>query len=392
MYLGNAFPQKYYSNVFIGDVSGNLVHMDVLTSFDDSVVFVAKRDDAEKDKEFLTSTDPWFRPDNFTVGPDGTLYIMDMYRQHIESPSSIPEDLKRDMDYNNGKDKGRIYRIVPKNVAINKSVFPDLKNAPAEQIVEQLSNPNQWWQLQAHRILLERQDKSVVPALKNLFMTNPDPIVRLHALFLLEGLNSLDAKLVQQAIKDVHPGVRESAIILSEKYPENLPYLIERTNDSSARVALQATLSLGEFPSAQVISAMARVIEKHGQNSWFRIAVLSSEAGSSLSLIELLVNRDSFLNATTQEGAAFLQDFSYVIGAKKKPDEIIHLLKLLTAMDLKEEQSLQLAGLTGLANGMKKSENKFKADPQLMEALKNIEANSSNEIKIVIEEIRKLLE
>src|SRR4030095_12693716 len=182
--------------------------------------------DDEKNKEFLTSTDPWFRPDNFTVGPDGALYIMDMYRQHIEAPVSVPDDLRSDMDYNNGKDKGRIYRIVPKNAAPYKKISPDLKNATIEKIVEQLSNPGQWWRLQAQRILLERQDKSAVPALKNLFAHHLDPRVRLHALYALEGLNSLDAIIVGQAMKDVHPGVRESAIILSEKYPECLPQLI----------------------------------------------------------------------------------------------------------------------------------------------------------------------
>ena len=257
IYLGHSFPEKYYGNVFIGDVSGNLVHRDILTAFADSVALVAKRDDVEKSEEFLTSTDPWFRPANFSVGPDGSLYIIDMYRQHIEAPTSVPEDLKSDMDYNNGKDKGRIYRIVPKNAGSYKKVSPDLKNATTEQIVEQLSNPNQWWQLQAQRILLERQDKSVVPALKNLFTRHQDPRVRLHALYALEGLNSLDAIIVEQAMKDVHPGVRENGIMLSEKYPELLPRLIERINDSSACVVFQATLSLGEFPAAQVVPALA---------------------------------------------------------------------------------------------------------------------------------------
>ena len=288
MYLGNSFPEKYYGNVFIGDVSGNLVHRDILTAFADSVALVAKRDDVEKNKEFLTSTDPWFRPANFSVGPDGALYIIDMYRQHIEAPTSVPEDLKSDMDYNNGKDKGRIYRVVPKNAGSYKKISPDLKNATTEQIVEQLSNPNQWWQLQAQRILLERKDKSAVPALKNLFTRHQDPRIRLHALYALEGLNSLDAKIVEQAMKDVHPGVRENGIMFSEKYPELLPRLIERINDSSATVVFQATLSLGEFPAAQVVPALASVIEKHGQDSWFRVAVLSSEPGSSLPLLELL--------------------------------------------------------------------------------------------------------
>ena len=223
IYLGDAFPEKYYGNIFIGDVSGNLVHRDILTAVADSVVFVAKRDDVEKNKEFLTSTDPWFRPDNFTVGPDGALYIMDMYRQHIESPASIPEDLKSDMDYNNGKDKGRIYRVVPKNAGPNKKISPDLKMLRLNKLLSSFPIPANGGRLQAQRILLERQDKSAVPALKNLFTRAQDPRVRLHALYALEGLNSLDAKIMEQAMKDVHPGVRESGIILSEKYPESSP-------------------------------------------------------------------------------------------------------------------------------------------------------------------------
>ena len=392
MYLGNAFPEKYYGNVFIGDVSGNLVHRDMLTAVDDSVAFVAKRDDVEKNKEFLTSTDPWFRPANFTVGPDGAIYIIDMYRQHVEAPTSVPEDLKKDMDYYNGNDKGRIYRIVPKNAGPNKSLFPDLKNASAEQIVEQLSNSNPWRQLQAQRILLERQDKSVVPALRNLFTQHQDPRIRLHALYALEGLNSLDTKIVEQAMKDVHPGVRENGIMLAEKYPQLIPQLIERTNDSSARVAFQATLSLGEFSSVQVVHALASVIEKHGQNSWFRIAVLSSEAGSSLSLLGLLFNRGVFFKEAKEESTLFLQDFSYIIGARNREGEIASLLKMLTDAGIKKEQGLQLAGLRGLAGGIKKSENKIKADPGFREALKNMADSSSNEIKAVVDEINKWLQ
>ena len=393
IYLGNAFPGKYYGNVFIGDVSGNLVHRDILTAVDDSVALVAKRDEVEKNKEFLTSTDPWFRPANFTVGPDGALYITDMYRQHIEAPASVPEDLKSDMDYNNGNDKGRIYRIVPKNAGPNKDLFPDLKNASAEQIVELLSNSNQWWQLQAQRILLERQDKSVVPALKNLFAQHQDPRVRLHALYALEGLNSLDAKIVGQAMKDGHPGVRENGIILSEKYTVCLPQLIGSINDSSARVVLQATLSLGEFPASQVIPSLASVIEKHNRrNYWFRIAVLSSEAGSSLSLLELLIKRGVFLKEANEESTLFLQDFSHIIGARNREGEIAGLLKALTNADIRKEQAIQLAGLKGLASGIKKSENKIKSEPMLREALKNIADSSSNETKAVVDEINKLME
>src|SRR5690606_13676904 len=96
VYGGDAFPDGFYGNVFTGEVAGNLVHRDVLIA----------------DK--TSPKDSWFRPTSFPVGPDGNLYMVDMYRQHIETPMSIPEDLSADMDYRQGMDMGRIYRIVPK--------------------------------------------------------------------------------------------------------------------------------------------------------------------------------------------------------------------------------------------------------------------------------------
>ena len=93
----------------------------------------------DQESEFLASTDPWFRPANLEVAPDGSLLVVDMYRQHIETPLSIPEDLKEDMDFYNGDDMGRIYRIYPQ-----QSEFPDLKY-PGEmtsmELVSTLEHP-----------------------------------------------------------------------------------------------------------------------------------------------------------------------------------------------------------------------------------------------------------
>ena len=118
IYTGDVFPKEYYGTVFTGDVAGNLVHRDILSPLDNSPTFVAKRDDAEKNREFLASTDSWFRPANFSQGPDGYLYLIDFYRQHIETPVSIPDDLKADMDFLNGSEYGRIYRISPSNAKV----------------------------------------------------------------------------------------------------------------------------------------------------------------------------------------------------------------------------------------------------------------------------------
>ena len=108
VYLGDAFPKEYWGNVFTGDVSANLVHRDILRP--DGVTFAAHR---AKDKvEFLASSDVWFRPCNFANAPDGNLYVTDIYREFIETPESIPEEIKKGMDFWSGSDKGRIYRIV----------------------------------------------------------------------------------------------------------------------------------------------------------------------------------------------------------------------------------------------------------------------------------------
>ena len=131
-------------------------------------------------------------------------------------------------------------------------------------------------------------------------------------------------------MKDSHPGVREPGIILSEKYPECLPQLIERIKDSSARVVFQATLSLGEFSSSQVTPALTSVVEKHGRDPWFRTAVLSSEAGSSFLLLESLINQGFFSGDVRLEKTVFLEDFSYIIGARTREGEIVRLLNILT--------------------------------------------------------------
>jgi putative membrane-bound dehydrogenase-like protein len=109
IYRGDAYPADFRGNAFIGDVGGNLVHRKILRR--DGPLMLAQR--ADENTEFLTSTDNWFRPVNFVNAPDGTLYILDMYRETIEHPFSIPDDIKAHLDLQSGDDRGRIYRLVP---------------------------------------------------------------------------------------------------------------------------------------------------------------------------------------------------------------------------------------------------------------------------------------
>ncbi|MBE9461502.1 PVC-type heme-binding CxxCH protein [Dyadobacter subterraneus] len=372
-YGGNTFPEKYYGNVFTGDVSGNLVHRDIIAPLNSSPTYAASRDSVlEKEREFLSSTDPWFRPANLTTGPDGSLYVIDMYRQHIETPVSIPEDLKTDMDFLAGVDKGRIYKITPKNPRSAPSASVNLAKMTSTEIVKILSDPNQFYRLQAQRILLERQDKSVIPMVTELFSKGTDARARLHAFFVLEGLNALNESLIKKAVNDTNPGVREYGIILAEKYPGLLPEIIIKTTDTNARVAFQATLSLGQFPSFKSTAPLVNVINKHFNDPWFRLAVLSSEPGISNEFVKQLASSGFFSNAENEK-MDFVKDLSQTIGARNQNGELGKFLTILSVPTIAKNQDWMLSALTGATEGLKTA--KTKPDAGLLKVLTDISTN-----------------
>jgi putative membrane-bound dehydrogenase-like protein len=354
VYDGDAFAEHYYGNVFTGDVAGNLVHRDVVEALKNSPTFVAKRHESEKSTEFLTSTDPWFRPANFAIGPDGFLYVIDFYRQHIETPLSIPEDLKEDMDFLNGSKLGRIYRIVPENPAEVRMGDPRKDDQSSSEYVALLAHANRWWRLLAQRILLQRQDFSVVPSLKNMLSTHEDARARLHALYVLEGLNALNAEAVGQAMKDAHPGVREHAIVLSERYPELFTQLVKSIQDSSIFVRFQTTLSLGQSSNEKVLEAFASVLENDGHDTWFRTAVLSSGSGSSVGMLKTLIG-NSFFRTPGDWKASFYEDLGYVAGSRHDEGEVRSFLKELSGARAGGVKEWKTSIVSGLVDGLKKS-------------------------------------
>ncbi|MEQ9439231.1 MAG: dehydrogenase [Cyclobacteriaceae bacterium] len=352
VYAADAFPKEYYGNIFTGDVAGNLVHRDVLTPLDDSPTYVASRHASEQSQEFLSSTDSWFRPASFTVGPDGYLYVIDMYRQHIETPLSIPEDLKEDMDFMNGSQKGRIYRIRPTNAGSARHASPKLSDMASQELVAQLAHPNQWWRLQAQRLLLERQDSAVLPAVVTMFQEHEDPRARLHALYVLEGMDALKPEYLMSAMTDAHPGVREHGVMLAERFPERLPELIACVKDSSARVAFQSVLSVGAFSDDAVATTLAEVAAHKGDNPWFRAAIVSSAEGTSFHMMQLLSAEASFFQEAAPWKVSLVEDISQAMGARGEKEEISAQIDWL----LGREEVWQTAGANGLMKGLKKQD------------------------------------
>ncbi len=350
VYSGDRLPPSYRGNLFTGGVAGNLVHRDLLAP--SGISFVARRAPEEGQREFLSSTDPWFRPVQFTTGWDGNLYIVDFYRKLVEDPESIPEPIKRNLDFYAGTDRGRIYRIVPARDPGPAPSKPSLTGMDPKNLVRLLSHPNRWWRLTAQRLLVQRRETSAVAELKRLLRQGESARGRLHALNALEGLSTLDSETLTLALQDSSPGVREHAVRMAEEIPDLLPRLADMAVKEDPRVGFQLALSLGRFPGDAVTRALSRLAPSQSLTPGFRAAILSSEAGSSPNLVEHLLNLDFFGVPDQKRREEFLEELAAVIGARQRPTEIKRILDLVFRTPGLANEAWQGAALEGLARGL----------------------------------------
>ncbi len=341
LYTGDAWPEQYQGSVFTGDVSGNLIHRDVLRP--EGVTFSAAR--ARPGVEFLASTDVWFRPCNFANAPDGNLYVADMYRLFIETPESIPEDLKKRMNFWAGDDRGRIWRIVANRPRRRSSLRPNLGAASVHELVRNLEHTNGWHRETAQRLLLERQDRAAAPLLASLARTSTKPEARVRALWTLEGLGALEPALVRTALEDPHPGVRENAVRLAETLLRREPAigdpLLSMTADPAPRVRLQVALTLGELRNTKALHALADLATREAGDPWFRAAILSSAAHSASEFFQVLLQR-----GRKWQSPEFLSGLGSVLGTSRNAGEIARFLKTVPSLQHPEE------ALKGLSHGL----------------------------------------
>jgi putative membrane-bound dehydrogenase-like protein len=352
VYAADLFPPEYRGNTFVCDPANNLVHRDVLV--ENGATLTASRAAAEADREFLASSDNWFRPVWLSVGPDGALYLLDFYREAIETPLSLPDDIKKMVNVES-RGKGRIWRIVPEGAPRGKR--PALRKASAEELAQHLGDANVWWRLTAQRLLMERQDRSVVASLRRLAGEARAGPGRAHALWTLEGLGGLDEGLIGQALKDRDPGVREQALRLADsRLASSAPLrtaVAGLADDPSPRVRFQAAFTLGEAESPETTAALARVLRRDVADPWTQTAVLSSAGRSAPALLEELAHDPgSGGNAATR--LQVLTRLAALVGARANDAELAQAL-LLLRQPRKEGAAWQIALLQGLGQGLQNS-------------------------------------
>ncbi len=146
----------------VADVGGNLVHRKKLT--EKGIQWSGERMD--EGTEFLRSSDLWFRPVQFSDGSDGCLYVIDMCREVIEHPASLPPIMKKQLDLTAGRDKGRIWRVKKKGTTDSKALVP-LDQMSTKELAALVEHPNGWHRETAARLLYERQDASAIEPLRS---------------------------------------------------------------------------------------------------------------------------------------------------------------------------------------------------------------------------------
>ena len=244
--------------------------------------FLGKRGLLESKSEYLGSTDTWFRPVQARTAPDGSLWVVDMYRFVIEHPHWIPEADLAKLDVRAGHSMGRIYRVRPNDSAPLK--WPRLDMLDPAGLVAALDSPSGWQRDMATQLLVWNSNVGAMPSLQELLKTNARPEARLHALCTLDLLNRIRDEDIEVALRDKHPGVRRHALRLADKIgkhadsldPQILSHVIQLAKDEDAQVRLQAAFSLGFWRGRLASTALANLALKHTDDAFLVQAFLSS--------------------------------------------------------------------------------------------------------------------
>ncbi|HLY08910.1 MAG TPA: PVC-type heme-binding CxxCH protein [Planctomycetota bacterium] len=333
IYRGDLLPKEYSGHVFTCEPTGNLIHEEELVSTGGSYGWKPPHEGVE----FLASPDNWFRPVSMFPGPDGALYVIDMYRAEVEHPDWVPADLKNRYDFNHRRDQGRIWRIVPEGRR-NPAPRPELAQASTEDLVALLGHPDVWWRMTAQRLLVERQDRDAWGPLRKM-IARPDPLARLHAAWTLEGLQEYGIDVALRLLGDPDPGVRENAVRLAERWAGDNPVaeqLSRMADDPDEHVRWQVALSIGARDNDSILAPLTKIARARIDDKWTRLAVATAvptRAGKLLALVQ---------------DPVFCRELAAIVGSRKDKDEVALVIRDAAQSEPRRQSVI----LTGLAEGM----------------------------------------
>ncbi len=361
---GDGLPEAYRGNAFVCEPLTNLVHRRAVEPA--GLTFSARR--VEQGREFLASSDPVFRPVNLANGPDGCLYVVDMYRELVEHPQFVPESARGAVDFRRWHDRGRIWRVRPRSAIKPAIDRTSLSQAHPAALVGLLGHPNGWWRMTAQRLLVERRDLNAVPLLATALEDRRNPLLRLHALWTLAGLGALDASRLDRVAHDPHAGLREHALRVAATVEPSqrarwlsTSSLAALAQDPAIRVRLQAALLLGDRSALDpaALAALGRVAAGDADDPWMRLAIVSGLGESALNFIPFCLSIPRSAGRTE-----LLAQTAALVGVRRRVPEMAALLKRIAARPARERppapgastcETDWLTMLAGLAAGLERS-------------------------------------
>ena len=356
IYRGDAYPEEFRGNAFIGDVGGNLIHRKRLLP-GGPYAFGQAMLRADEDVEFITSTDTWFRPANFINGPDGCLYVCDMYRETIEHPYSIPEDIKAQLDLESGTDRGRIYRLTPPGGA--KTDWKRPADCSTEELVALLASPNGWHRETAQRLLLERRDPQSHDVIRKLARRLDQPLGQMLAVRTLAGLGEENSCDIYALLASPDPRARWHAVqlgidILVEhpNYQSLRDRVLDTAEDDYYEVRNELALGLGRLSGPGVESAWVTLATGHSGSE----GALVASAKNRPVLIPHLIGHQLARN----KAAPVEPDLGYLLetlvrtsGTRGDEAEIQNLLGQFLAADFPLPENQRRSLLVSLGVGLR---------------------------------------
>jgi putative membrane-bound dehydrogenase-like protein len=322
----------YRGNYFVCEPVHNLVRREVLSPR--GTTFGSAKPDDESGMEFFASTDSWSRPVSVRTGPDGALYVVDMYRFLIEHPQWVPADWQRKLEFRAGSDKGRIYRITPKDLS-NLAPIKDISTQSLVGLVATLESPNGPLRDLAHQQLLWKNDPTSKAPLLDLAGNSKSIHARMHAFCILDGLGGLTPASLIRALNDPAPNVIRHAIRLAEPFQDREPSIREafrRLSESPStdpQVRKQLAYSLGQSGDRTAIQPLLTLALSSSPDDFLVQAALSSTAGQIRRIATVLLERDppsvvstAFYKGLVRTAAA---------AADKNGHDALHPLALLAA-------------------------------------------------------------
>lgn len=365
VYRGDNLPSELIGNIFIPEPAGNLIRRQILTERDAEL----KSKNAYQEKEFLASTDERFRPVNMFNSPDGTMYIVDMYRGVIQhgafiTPYLREQILSRELDKQ--INLGRIWRVVHTSTKVRKPV--SLSKLSSVDLVPYLSDPNGWYRDMAQQNLVQRGDLSVVGLLERVVQNSDNHLGRLHALWTLEGLGRLDPEFLYETLSDTDPNVRASAVTMYQRYlsvetmvTTIIDDLEEIARDENELVRMQIVLTLGLVDSEAAERVIQPILKAAANDEKLLVGILSGFAGKEAEFLAARLVRETWTSPDPWR-KKLLRQIAAVMWKQRNPVAVLRYCHLLN--DISDENSWQtIALLEGIKDPPRRQRRRFPPAP-----------------------------